>query len=90
MRTIWIRRGIEWIAAFDRIPLVEILNKLRELDLFPENELEQHYAMGIQRRLWRIFGPDVVPAAPKAKPPRAVKRIPARRSLRKPAPRRAA
>jgi hypothetical protein len=66
MRTIWIRRGVEWIAAFDQIPLVDILNKLRELDLFPEKELQHHYAMGIQRRLWRIFGPDVVPAPPKA------------------------
>jgi hypothetical protein len=67
MRTIWIRRGVEWIAAFDQIPLVDILNRLRELDLFPEKELEQHYAMGIQRRLWRIFGPDVVPEPVKVK-----------------------
>jgi hypothetical protein len=88
MRTIWIRRGVEWIAAFDRIPLVDILNKLRELDLFPENELWHHYAMGIERRLWRIFGPDVVPAAPKPKKPRVVKRAP--RPLKKPAPRMAA
>jgi hypothetical protein len=80
MRTIWIRRGIEWIAAFDRIPLVDILNRLRELDLFPENELQHHYAIGIERRLWRIFGPDVVPAAPKPKKPRAVKQ-----PLKKPA-----
>jgi hypothetical protein len=69
MRTIWIRRGIEWIAAFDRIPLVDILNRLRELDLFPENELQHHYAIGIERRLWRIFGPDVVPEPVKVKPP---------------------
>jgi hypothetical protein len=68
MRTIWIRKGVEWIAAFDQIPLVDILNRLRELDLFPEKELEQHYAMGIQRRLWRIFGPDVVPEPVKVKP----------------------
>jgi len=78
MRAIWVRRGLEWIAAFDQIPLVDILHKLRELDLFTEKELEHHYAIGIERRLWRIFGPDVVPAAkPKTspKPPRAVKRI---------------
>jgi hypothetical protein len=82
MRTIWIRRGIEFIAAFDRIPLLDILTKLRELDLFPENELQHHYAIGIERRLWRIFGPDVVPAAPKPKKPRAVKRTRARRPLK--------
>jgi hypothetical protein len=93
MRTIWIRRGVEWIAAFDQIPLVDILTKLRELDLFPEKELEQHYAMGIQRRLWRTFGPDVVPELPKpkaTKPPRAVKRVRAHRPLKKPAQRMAA
>ncbi len=81
MRAIWIRRGLEWIAALDRIPLVDILNKLRELDLFPEKELRYHYAMGIRRRLWSIFGPDVVPAAPEPKPSpkpkRAETRIPA-------------
>ena len=67
MRATWIRRGIEWIAAFDRIALLDILNKLRELDLFPENELQHHYAIGIERRLWRIFGPDVVPEPVKVK-----------------------
>jgi hypothetical protein len=67
MRPIWVRRGLEWIAAFDRIPLMDILNKLRELDLFTEKELEQHYAIGIERRLWRIFGPDVVPEPVKVK-----------------------
>jgi hypothetical protein len=90
MRATWIRKGIDFIAAFDRIPLVEILNKLRELDLFLESELQHHYAIGIERRLWRIFGPDVAPAAPKAKKPRAVKRIPARRPLKKPGRRMAA
>ena len=88
MRPIWVRRGLEWIAAFDRIPLVDILNRLRELDLFPENELQHHYAVGIERRLWRIFGPDVVPAPPK--PKRTVKRTRARRPLKKPARRMAA
>jgi hypothetical protein len=68
MRTIWIRKGVEWIAAFDRIPLVDILTKLRELDLFPENELQHHYAIGIERRLWRIFGPDVVPKPAELRP----------------------
>jgi hypothetical protein len=68
MRTIWIRRGIEWIAAFDQIPLLDILNKLRELDLFTEKEIAHHYEIGIERRLWRIFGPDVVPEPVKVKP----------------------
>ena len=93
MRPIWIRKGIEWIAAFDQIPLVEILNKLRELDLFSEKEIADHYAIGIERRLWRIFGPDVVPAAPKPKrpkKPRAVKQTQSRRPLKKPAARVAA
>jgi hypothetical protein len=93
MRSIWIRRGIEWIAAFDKIPLVDILNKLRELNLFTEKEIAHHYEIGIERRLWRIFGPDVVPELPKAKapkPPRAVKQIRARGPLKKAASRAAA
>jgi hypothetical protein len=93
MRPIWVRRGLEWIAAFDRIPLFDILNKLRELDLFTEKEIAHHYEIGIERRLWRIFGPDVVPELPKAKapkPPRAVKQIRARGPLKKAASRAAA
>jgi hypothetical protein len=70
MRPEWTGRGLKWIEAFDQIPLVDILTKLRDLDLFPEKELEQHYAMGIQRRLWRIFGPDVVPKPVKVKRPK--------------------
>jgi hypothetical protein len=71
MRPEWTNRGLGWIAAFDQIQLVGILNQLHALDLFPEKELEQHYTTGIMRRLWRIFGPDVVPAPPK--PERAAK-----------------
>jgi hypothetical protein len=67
MRPIWVRRGLEWIAAFDQIPLLDILTKLRELDLFTEKEIAHHYEIGIERRLWRIFGPDVVPEPVKVK-----------------------
>jgi hypothetical protein len=67
MRPEWTGRGLQWIEAFDQIPLVDILTKLRDLDLFPEKELEHHYAVGIQRRLWRFFGPDVVPESVKVK-----------------------
>jgi hypothetical protein len=88
MRTIWIRKGVGFIAAFDQIPLLDILNKLRELNLFTEKEIAHHYEIGIERRLWRIFGPDVVPELPKAKapkPPRAAKQIRASRPLKRPA-----
>jgi hypothetical protein len=33
MRPIWTRHGLDWLAAFDRIALVGILNELRALDL---------------------------------------------------------
>jgi hypothetical protein len=68
LRPEWTSKGLAFIEAFDQIPLVDILSKLRDLDLFPENELQRHYASGIQRRLWRIFGPDIVPEPVKAKP----------------------
>jgi hypothetical protein len=81
MRPIWVNRGLDWIAAFDQIPLVGTLNKLRDLDLFDKNELAHYYALSIRRRLWKLFGPDAAPEAPKVKQPpkqpRAVTRIPA-------------
>jgi hypothetical protein len=56
-----LRGKLDWLKQVSAKP------GAAQLDLFPEKELEQHYAMGIQRRLWRIFGPDVVPEPVKVK-----------------------
>jgi hypothetical protein len=68
MRPIWVNRGLDWIAAFDQIPLVGILNKLRDLDLFDNNELTHFFELSIRRSLWKIFGQDEVPEPVKVKP----------------------
>jgi hypothetical protein len=68
MRSIWVNRGLEWIAAFDQIPLRDTLNNLRELGLFDKQELAHFYELSIRRRLLEIFGPDEVPEPVKVKP----------------------
>jgi hypothetical protein len=67
MRPIWVNRGLDWIAAFDQIPLVGTLNRLRDLDLFDENELAHFFELSIRRSLWKIFGQDEVPEPVKVK-----------------------
>src|SRR5262249_10781487 len=43
MRPAWTRRGLDWLAAFDHIPLRAILNELRALNLFNASELSTFY-----------------------------------------------
>jgi hypothetical protein len=67
MRPIWVNRGLAWLAAFDQIPLVGTLNRLRDLDLFDKNELAHFFELSIRRSLWKIFGQDEVPEPVKVK-----------------------
>jgi hypothetical protein len=83
MRPIWTSR-FEWISAFDQIPLVDTLNKLRDLDLFDERELAHYYSVSIKLKLWKIFGPDQVPKPAPAKVKREPK-LPKRRRADQPA-----
>jgi hypothetical protein len=70
MRPQWTATGIQWIAAFDRIPLLSILETMRGLHLFRESSLAEYLGISIQNRLWKEFGPDAVAAAPKVKMPK--------------------
>ena len=76
----WLRRGLPFIEAFDSIDLRSLLRQMRDLKCFSKSELSTYLATAIRSRLWEIFGPDVVPVAPKAKPlpkpPLKVTRIP--------------
>lgn len=80
MRPQWTARGIEWLEAFDRITLLSILETMRSLQIFREQSLGTYLGFAVANRLWSIFGPDVVPAAPKVKapkkPPAHISRIP--------------
>jgi hypothetical protein len=80
MRPEWTAKGMQWIEAFDKIPLLSILDNMRSLELFRESSLGEYLGFSIQNRLWKAFGPDVVPAAPKVKapkkPPAHISRVP--------------
>jgi hypothetical protein len=67
MRPQWTSRGLEWLAAFDCIPLVQILETMRELAIFRESSLGTYLGMSISNRLWKVFGPGELPAPPPAK-----------------------
>jgi hypothetical protein len=67
MRDQWTNKGLAWIEAFDKIPLCAILETLRSLE-FSEGEIRQHYSVCLRRKLWKIFGPDVVLEQPKVEP----------------------
>jgi len=64
MRTQWTEKGLEFVAAFDRIPLLSILDNMRSLELFRESSLGEYLGISIQNRLWKAFGPDKLPQPP--------------------------
>jgi hypothetical protein len=64
-------RGLALIEAFDRIPLVSILQTMRGLDLFSEQSIGRYYSIAIRNKLWAILEPSVSKPAPaKRKPAR--------------------
>jgi hypothetical protein len=75
-------RGLNVIEAFDRIPLVPILETMRGLDLFGENSLGYYYSIAIRNKLAAIMEPADRPASKpvqvkrEPKSPRSVTRIP--------------
>jgi hypothetical protein len=69
MRPEWTAKGMQWIEIFDKVPLLSTLDKMRSLELFRETSLAEYLGVSIQNRLWKAFGPDVVPASPKVKQP---------------------
>jgi hypothetical protein len=75
-------RGLQLIEAFDRIPLVSILETMRSLDVFGANSLGHYYSIAIRNKLAAIMQPTDRPASKpvrvkrQPKPPRSVTRIP--------------
>ncbi|WP_298106492.1 hypothetical protein [Bradyrhizobium sp.] len=61
MRPQWTATGMRWLEAFDRIPLLSILETMRGLHLFRESSLPEYLGISIQNRLWKAFGPDALP-----------------------------
>src|ERR1035437_2456799 len=75
-------RGLQVIEAFDKIPLLAILETMRSLDLFSEASIGSYYSVAIRNKLRAILQPAVLPAARpikvkrEPKPPLSVSRIP--------------
>jgi hypothetical protein len=67
MRTEWTARGLAFIAAFDALPLLAILDTMRGLDLFSEKSIGHHLGTALQNKLTKILQPVEKPAK-KAKP----------------------
>jgi hypothetical protein len=77
MRPEWTKKGLAWIEAFDRIPLVSLLQTMR--DLFGEKDARQHLETVIRRKLYAILqAATAKPAKAKLppKPPLSVTRVP--------------
>jgi hypothetical protein len=53
----WADKGLAWIEAFDSIPLVEVVDTMRSLDLFKETSLAQYLAMILTNKLAKIMEP---------------------------------
>jgi hypothetical protein len=79
MRQEWTSKGLAWIEAFDGVPLLDLLNQLRELDLFDQERARRVYRRRIRQRIAKVLAPAVSSppnVKPAPKPPRTLTRIP--------------
>jgi hypothetical protein len=53
----WPNRGLAWIEAFDEIPLMALLQTMRDLDLFQPTSLGHYLFMVLRNRLAKVFEP---------------------------------
>jgi hypothetical protein len=61
----WAGRGLAWIEAFDNVPLMALLQTMRDLDVFQPGEIGHYFFMVLRNRLRKVFDP---PEPPKVKP----------------------
>jgi hypothetical protein len=57
----WPDKGLAWIAAFDSIRLLEIVNTMRGLDLFKESSLSHYLFMILNNKLLKLMEPPPPP-----------------------------
>ncbi len=63
-RPYWPERGLDWIAAFDGIPLLDLLSTMRGLEIFSEQSLPRYLSMVLSIKLARALEPPAL-VAPK-------------------------
>ena len=51
----WTARGGQWLEAFDRIALLDLLQSFRDLEVFTERTIAEYYARSLGRRLAKTF-----------------------------------
>jgi hypothetical protein len=75
----WTRTGLRWLEAFDRIPLMSILQTMRELDLFSDDSLGHYFSIAIRNKVSAILEPvgreASKPVRVEPKPPRAISQV---------------
>jgi hypothetical protein len=59
MSKAWTSLGLRWIEVFDGIPLLALLQNVRDLGL------EEHFSTALRHRLTQILGPPVAPKPPR-------------------------
>ena len=57
----WANRGLAWIETFDNVPLMGLLQTMRDLDVFQPSEIGHYYFMMLRNRLRKVFEPPKVP-----------------------------
>jgi hypothetical protein len=54
-------RDLQLAEAFDRVPLLGILQTIRSLEIFSEESIGHYYAIAIRNKVAGILGPAVLP-----------------------------
>ena len=54
----WTNKGLAWIEAFDSLPLLQIVETMRGLNLFKEESLAHYLSMVLSNKLLKLFNPD--------------------------------
>lgn len=73
----WPEKGVAWIEAFDGIPLLQIVETMRGLEIFREESLGTYLAMSLESRLAKLFTEAPAPViAPAANIPMSQARVP--------------
>jgi hypothetical protein len=78
----WPERGLAWIAAFDKIPLLHIVEAIQDLSVFKEASIGTYLAISLENKPAGLLPRPSEAAAARLgpKPPRSVTRIPENRA----------
>ena len=73
----WPELGLAWIEAFDNMPMLQILDTMRSLDLFEERELGGHLGTILINRLRPVLEPrpPLPPPVKPARPPKGKRKV---------------